>query len=41
MLSAGLWFVIFLVNASATGVTYALHARARRDLDRLLAAPVR
>lgn len=41
VVSAGLWFVIFLVNAGATGVTYALHARARRDLDRLLAAPVR
>jgi len=41
VLSVGLWFVIFLVNAGATGVTYALHARARQDLDRLLTATAR
>jgi hypothetical protein len=34
----GLWALIWLLAASMTGVSYALHDRARKDLDRMLRA---
>jgi len=39
-LNIGLWVLIWALAAASSGFSYALHARARKDLDRLLAARV-
>jgi hypothetical protein len=39
-LNIGLWILIWVIAASTSGIMYALSARARRDLDRLLAVRV-
>jgi hypothetical protein len=39
-LNIGLWLLIWVMAASTSGISYALQARARKDLDRLLAARV-
>lgn len=36
----GLWVLIWTLAAISSGFTFALHGRARKDLDRLLAASV-
>ena len=39
-LNIGFWVLIWTLAAASSGFSYALHARARKDLDRLLAARV-